>query len=320
MPTATEARDAVVVETPRRRVDVTGADRLRYLEDVTSQALLDASPGTATAALVLDAHGAPAAAFDVAVLADRVALLCPDDEVGSYAVDVLGQRTFLLDARFTATDDVVVEVRGDGAHAVADAANLHARPNTLRPAGSEVTVIGVVGGIDLVGPRGAVDEAVAALTAAGARPGTIEDREAWRVTAGVPAWGREITSPHLPEEAGVLASHVHLSKGCYPGQEAVARMWMLGRPRRRLATLVPRGDATLAVGWRAGEGRKAAEVTSVTPDGRRALGYVPAATGEGEVLTGADGVEVVVERVIGVEDAPPGHDPEVTRRRDRARG
>lgn len=318
MPTSHES-DAVVIRTGQRRVDVTGADRLRYLDDVTTQRFEDASAGTATSALVLDAHGAPLACFDVAVLAERLALVAPDDEVAAYLTDVLGQRTFLLDVQFTITDDVVVALRGDGAEHVARGANLHVRPGTVRPAGNDVVAVGIAGGVDLLGPQDSVEAAVDALLAAGARRGDGRDLAAWRVAAGVPAFGSEITPPHLPEEAGILATHVHLAKGCYPGQEAVARMWMLGRPRRRLAVLDATGDGRLGTGWRAGEGRRSIEVTSTTPDGQLALAYVPTTATPGDVFTGDDGITARVRTLVGDDAVPPGHDPSVTRRRDRPR-
>src|SRR5690625_2538138 len=98
---------AVVVRTKQRRVDVTGADRLSYLEDVTSQTFEGVGAGNVLGALYLDPKGAPLAMFDVAILADRAALLTPDDKVADSVVEVLGGRTFLADATFTLTDDEV---------------------------------------------------------------------------------------------------------------------------------------------------------------------------------------------------------------------
>ncbi len=314
-PRAAGLEGAVLVRTPVRRVDVTGADRTRYLDDVTTQSLAEISAGSVHGSLYLDQHGAPLAMFDVAVLADRLALLTPDAGVADTVVEVLGGRTFLLDARFALTDDVVVALRGPDAAKVADAANLATRPGTVRPAGDTLFLIGRGGGsLDIVGPPDAVGEVGAVLLDVGAREGNAADLEAWRIVDGIPAWGVEVTSPHLPEELGLLASHVHLSKGCYPGQEAVARMWMLGRPRRRLAVITaPAG--TLAQGWQAGSGRRRVTVTTALADGSRALAFVP---GDAEVgqRFGAD-ANVEVAAIVGGDDWPPGHDPSVARRRDR---
>ena len=319
-PVTTDPRAALpsafVATTSTRRVEVTGADRLRYLDDVTSQALGELGTGKTAGSLFLDTHGAPQAMFDVAALADRVALLAPDEEVASTLVDVLGQRTFLLDATFTATDDRVLVLRGAGAQAVAEAANLATRPGTVRPAGTELVVLGRDDGeLDVVGPADAVAAMRQTLIEAGARAGDEADLTAWRVAAGVPAWGREVVAPHLPEEAGLLPTHVHLSKGCYPGQEAIARMWMLGRPRRRLA-IVWAVAGRLHDGWGSGDGRKATTVTTAAPDGRLALAYVPSGTALGARVEGEDGVDVEVVALVGDDPAPPGHDPATTRRRD----
>lgn len=317
MTTETGPLDAVVVRTPARRIDVTGEDRVRYLDDVTSQALADVPIGHVRGTLYLDPHGAPLAMFDVVVLGDRLALVAPDDEVAGSIVEVLGGRTFLLDARFELLDDPVVAVRGDDAAGVVASAGLAAVEGRSRVAGDLLVVSRGAGAVDLAGPSGALDEAITALTDAGAREGTSEDLIRWRVRSGVPAWGSEVVAPHLPEEAGLLPTHVHLAKGCYPGQEAVARMWMLGRPRRRLA-VVRAEPGVLAEGAELGEGRQKVTISTVDPDGREALAYVPSDTEPGTTLA-ADGVDLEVVSLVGASASPPGHDPSVTRRRDRPR-
>lgn len=305
-----------VALTPQRRIDVTGTDRLAYLEDVTTQHLADLSAGDVRGTLYLDVHGAPLAMFDVAVLADRLALLVPDADLAATVVEVLGGRTFLLDAAFALTDDRILALRGDDVEAVAAAAGVPLPPHgTVRPAGDGLYLVGRPGGMDVMGAPDRVDRVRAGLVEAGARPGGADDLDGWRVAAGVPAWGAEVVAPHLPEELGLLPTHVHLAKGCYPGQEAVARMWMLGRPRRRLAVVRAKG-VPLAPGWETGEGRRRVRVTSVHPDGERALALVPGDATEGEVF-GDNGAGVEVLRLVGADDHPPGADPAVTRRRDR---
>ncbi len=306
----------VLVETTQHRVDVTGADRARYLEDVTSQHLLDVPVTHVRGALVLDGHGAPSAMFDVVVLGDRLVLLAPDGEVAATLVDVLGGRTFLLDATFELRERESLAVRGEDAAEVVAAAGLSVVPGRCRLAG-DLLLVSRPDGIDVLGPAPARAQAAAALRAAGAVDGDVADLEDLRIARGEPAWGREVAAPHLPEEVGLLPSHVHLAKGCYPGQEAVARMWMLGQPRRRLARVAVTG--AVAPGWRTGSGRHQVEVTSVTSDGRRALAFVPRDAAAGAVFEDEDGTAVEVERLIGDDPRPPGHDPAVVRRRDRPR-
>jgi folate-binding protein YgfZ len=299
-------------------VEVTGADRADYLEAVTTQRLADARPGDVLGAMYLDPHGTPLAVFDVVVCDDRLLLLVPDPVLADEVMRVLGGRTFLSDATFRRTDHVVRSLRGDRTAEVVAAAGLDRLTAERRATElDEVVVVGRPEGLDLAGSTVAVDSLADRLVAAGAEAVDAAGLAAWRVAAGEPAWGREIAAPHLPEELGLLPTHVHLDKGCYPGQEAVARMWMLGRPRRRLARVAV--DDGVEPGWTGGTGRDRVEVTAVTgSDGERVgLAFVPAGAVPGDRLAGDDGRGVTVRGLVG-EDLPvPGHDPAVPRRRDR---
>ena len=64
-----------------------------------------------------------------------------------------------------------------------------------------------------------------------------DELEARRIEARVPRWGREIDDRVLPAEAGLEATHVSFSKGCYPGQEPVARLHYRGKANRGLRVL-----------------------------------------------------------------------------------
>jgi folate-binding protein YgfZ len=208
------------------------------------------------------------------------------------------------------------------------------------PSGDVVIAADDAGVLTLAGTSAEVDRLVDRLVADGAVEVATGDAastlERWRIAVGRPAWGREVTAPHLPEELGLLPSHVHLAKGCYPGQEAVARMWMLGRPRRRLARVRITGphavDAT--PGWTVGEGRDMVEVTSVSAAAGAAAGvatgaaagefsdalaFVPGSASPGDRLGDAATVTVEVLELIGDDPQPPGHDPAMRRRRDRDR-
>ena len=101
-----------------------------------------------------------------------------------------------------------------------------------------------------------------------AEPG--EELERLRIEAGTPAWGRELDETILPAEAGLDRTHVSFSKGCYPGQEPIARLHFRGRPNRGLRVLEVE-DATPGDEIRLGE-KVVGRVTSAVPG--RALGYV----------------------------------------------
>jgi folate-binding protein YgfZ len=98
-------------------------------------------------------------------------------------------------------------------------------------------------------------------------PATLsaEQLELRRIEAGVPRWGHEIDEKILPAEAGLDATHISFSKGCYPGQEPIARLHYRGHANRELRVVELDGDATVE------------RVTSeaIRPDGSRvALAYV----------------------------------------------
>ena len=94
--------------------------------------------------------------------------------------------------------------------------------------------------------------------------------EPLRVEAGTPAWGKELDETILPAEAGLDETHVSFTKGCYPGQEPIARLHYRGRPNRRLRVLEVEGASP---GDEILRGDKAVgRVTSAVPG--RALGYV----------------------------------------------
>lgn len=297
-------------------VQVSGADRTTYLEDVTTQHLTEVSVGRCLGTLHLDPKGNVLATMDVVIRPDDLLLLVPDELV-EHATDVLGGRTFLLDATFQLSDRRVLSVRGEAASTmVRDVLGAAPRAGEVTEV-EDLLVVGRDGGVDLVAGSDRLDRVGDQLEAAGARPGQEGDLDDWRIRAGIPRWGREIVAGRLPEELGLLPSHVHLAKGCYPGQEAVARMWMLGQPRRRLALLVPSG--AVEPGWESGEGRGRVEATSVTSHGDVALGFVPSGAEPGERADGPDGSSVTIERIIGDTLDVPGHDPAVVRRRDRRR-
>jgi len=97
-----------------------------------------------------------------------------------------------------------------------------------------------------------------------------DELEALRIAAGTPAWDKELDETVLPAEAGLDATHISFTKGCYPGQEPVARLHHRGHPNRHLRRLevadAKPGDEILL-------GEKAVgRVTSAVPG--KALGYV----------------------------------------------
>jgi folate-binding protein YgfZ len=97
-----------------------------------------------------------------------------------------------------------------------------------------------------------------------------EELERRRIEAGRPRWGRELDDAILPAEAGLTATHVSFTKGCYPGQEPIARLHYRGHANRMLRVLdvesAKPGDEVVYAGKVVGR------VTSAVPG--VALGYI----------------------------------------------
>jgi tRNA-modifying protein YgfZ len=98
-----------------------------------------------------------------------------------------------------------------------------------------------------------------------------EQLERWRIESGIPRWGREIDDRILPAEAGLDETHVSFSKGCYPGQEPIARQRYRGKVNRKLRVLEIEGDAAPGDELLL-DGKKVGRITSTVPG--VALGYV----------------------------------------------
>jgi folate-binding protein YgfZ len=96
--------------------------------------------------------------------------------------------------------------------------------------------------VDLLVPRAALAAVAEALTAAGAAPTGTWAYEAMRVEARRPRAGFETDHRTIPHEVGWIGTAVHLDKGCYRGQETVARVHNLGKPPRRLVLLHLSGE------------------------------------------------------------------------------
>jgi folate-binding protein YgfZ len=116
--------------------------------------------------------------------------------------------------------------------------------------------------------------------------GDAAELEPLRIEAGTPAWGKELDETVLPAEAGLDETHVSFTKGCYPGQEPIARLHYRGRPNRRLRVLeveIARPGDEIVL-----DDKPVGRVTSAVPG--RALGYVRREVPEEAVLK-IDGAE-----------------------------
>jgi tRNA-modifying protein YgfZ len=107
----------------------------------------------------------------------------------------------------------------------------------LSVAGHEVLLVSTDLGADLIGSDEALAAIAAELEAAGAETVTAAAAEILRVESGRPAFGAEMGNDTIPQEAGINERAVDFEKGCYVGQETVARLHYRGKPNRHLRRL-----------------------------------------------------------------------------------
>ena len=107
----------------------------------------------------------------------------------------------------------------------------------LSVGGLECVAVGTREGIDLIATTADAERLRAALLDAGAAEVSPEAAEIVRVEAGVPRFGTEMDAGTMPAEAGIVEAAVDFEKGCYVGQETVARLHYRGKPNRHLRGL-----------------------------------------------------------------------------------
>jgi folate-binding protein YgfZ len=219
------ARAAGLVDRSNRDVvRITGPDRLTWMHSLTTQDLEHLEPGTAAQALVLSPQGHIEHHL---TLADDGTALWAHVEPGAAAALL----KFLESMRFL----LRVEPAGvTGEFAVLTLMG-PARPGT--PPEGTVVAMPDSFGMDVVVPRERLAEISAACEGAGATVAGLAAYEALRIAAHRPRFGLDTDHRTLPHEVGWIETAVHLNKGCYRGQETVARVHNLGHPPRRLILL-----------------------------------------------------------------------------------
>jgi folate-binding protein YgfZ len=263
------------------KIEVSGTDALGWLNDLISADLAGLSAGEARRSLLLSPTGRVRAEFTVA-LADDALLLIQDPSQPKPIHQLL--------APYVLSSDVLLEDRTEDL-ALFALPGLTGGPEL--PPGAEVvrpSCLGGGGGADLIVPMAERQGLLRRLGEAFAQAGN-EEVEAWRIAAGIPRFGVDVFEDDLPQEGG-LDEAVAFDKGCYLGQEAVAKVTNLGHPRRLLIPLetegpVSPGEPVHADGSEVGEATSVAEVagrTVVLARVRWEAREEPLRTGAGAIL------------------------------------
>ena len=199
-------------------ISVSGEDRLKWLHDLTTQFVSDLQPGVWMPSMILDAKGHVEYQFNL-VDDGETTWLVLDPGYSATLIEYLTKMKFML--------------RVD-----------------VRDASAEYTVLRAPGVTDAIGgpyalvPRAELDEMKVLFNSTATQVGTWA-LDAIRVAAGRPRIGFDTDAKSIPNELGVLNNAVHMNKGCYRGQETVAKIYNLGKPPRRLVMLHLDGHAVV---------------------------------------------------------------------------
>jgi tRNA-modifying protein YgfZ len=285
----------------RGKLLVVGPDAAEYLQGQLTSDVEALAPGEGQYAALLDRKGHMQA--DMRVLRPAAEEIWLDTEPEAFAAAQrhltmysIGREVEIADV---GTERAILSLVGPRAAEIAGTASL---PEDA----CEVTAVAGVGclaagtrdGVDLIVPIAEAGRGRDALLAAGAVEVSPEAAEILRIEAGVPRFGAEMGTETMPAEAGIVERAVSFTKGCYIGQETVARLHYKGRPNRNLRGLRLSAPAGAGASLRLGEkevGRIGS--TCVSP----ALGPIALAILRREVELGdelAVGEDDVTARVV----------------------
>ena len=204
---------------------ITGPDRLNWLNSISTQRLDDLAAGSARQSLILSPHGHVEHHLSLVDDGTRTWIHVEPGEAASL-LEFLESMRFML--------RVEAENMTDG-YAVLTAMGPDIGGGDSGTGAAATMDFGF--GRDLIVGRAEVAKAVAGLRDRGFRLAGMLAHEALRIAGHRPRFGTDTDHRTIPHEVGWIDSAVHLNKGCYRGQETVARVYNLGHPPRRLVML-----------------------------------------------------------------------------------
>jgi tRNA-modifying protein YgfZ len=249
--------DAVLVDRSHRRVlTLTGADRQTWLHSISTQHVSELPDGASTQNLSLDGQGRVEDHW-IQTEPGGVTYLDTEPWRGDPLLDYLRKMVFWSDVTPAPADLAVLSLLGPqlAQPAVLQALGLDALPAEMTAVplpgiGFVRRMIGAPAGqveLDVLVERHEAAGVQRRLTQAGLRPAGVWAYEAHRVAAVRPRLGVDTDERTIPHEVGWIGGPglgaVHLDKGCYRGQETVARVHNLGKPPRMLVLLHLDGSA-----------------------------------------------------------------------------
>jgi len=244
-------------------LSVVGPDAMGYLQGQCSQDLAPLAVGGSTEALLLSPQGKIDAYVRITRTGDESFVVDADGGAGPAVQARLERFRLRTKATIETLDWVCLSLRGPAIDAASTSSSSDdGGPDLVLP----VEWPGW-SGLDLLGPRPADDPELVSWTPVGAVRCDADVWEAARIEAGVPVAGREITEASIAAEVGLVDRTVSFTKGCFTGQELVARLDARGsNVARRLCGVVVGGDVRPPFGstvWTADGEHEVGVLTSV---------------------------------------------------------
>lgn len=214
----------------RAKLRFTGPQRAWFLHQVLTQSFEDMTSGEARDAAMITPHGRMVGYLEA--IATESAILCHFEPELRYDLrDAIARYVF-------ATRVEIDDVTDEFALVLVVGADSGERATRAAPDGvfHPTRALGVPAAYIWTAPDRRND-VLSSLEGQGLRRASEEQLEAIRIANGVPRWGRDMDEKTLPQEAGIDEVAVHYEKGCYLGQEAMAKIHFRGKVNRRLFRL-----------------------------------------------------------------------------------
>lgn len=238
----------------RTALRITGADRLSWLHSLMSQDMTTLQAGESRRGLFLDAQGRIEFEVDITASIDSVYFFAHREQATALAAFLTRMKFMLrVDVEDLSTSHILIgasdpELLGDDARESLklDAVVVFRDPwlseapggySYTTADGQEQRESSDYRWFEALIPREKADDVLRALAASGMSAAGTLAVDALRIAALKPLHGQDTDEKSLPHELDLLRNSVHLAKGCYKGQETVARVHNLGHPPRRLVFL-----------------------------------------------------------------------------------
>lgn len=313
---------------------ITGTTRATYLQGILSNDTNLLTPGRGLYATILTPKGKMLADLTVSALAESF-WVDAEPELSEKLLHLLNRYTIGRDATITSLAPAwgLMGLYGPRAGSVLGSAIPELRLPILPLGVTEsswhnativVAEAGYLGtpGFRMLLPAEAVDAMWTALQESGASPVGLDALETVRIEAGIPRYGSDMGEENFPPEARIEDRAISYTKGCYVGQETIARIKTYGHVNRLLVGLLPESDRPLAHGTKLyhprissilREEKEAGYVTSsiVSPALKRviALGYVHHTIATPGTVVSVDAGEPFAATVVALPFATPGSEP-----------